>query len=140
MPAAGSVATVNPANRTGALKVMLVPNVEPIVMAVVLPVSPPVPMLIVLVEPEAVAPAWMRVVWLPVARPSVMVAVALVPPIRIGPLVWLLPRPIVFPPPVIVKVELNVAEPATRKLSAPNAKRSVAVTLVPATGSTKYVP
>lgn len=65
--------------------VVLVPAVEPIVMAVVEPARPPVPRLIVLVLPEEVAPAWMSVVWETVDRPNVMLLVEEVPPIAIVP-------------------------------------------------------
>ena len=65
--------------------VVLVPAVEPIVMAVVEPARPPVPRLIVLVLPEVVAPAWMSVVWETVDRPNVMLLVEEVPPIAIVP-------------------------------------------------------
>ena len=53
---------------------------EPTVIAVVEPDSPAVPILIVLVLPDAVAPAWMSVVCDTVERPSVIVPVPLVPP------------------------------------------------------------
>ena len=60
--------------------VVELPTPPPIVIAVVEPVSPAVPTLIVLVEPEAVAPLLMFTVWLTVERPSVIVPVFDVPP------------------------------------------------------------
>ena len=51
------VATKGVLNDHAPLAVTDVPKVEPIAIAVVEPVKPPVPMFSVLVEPDAVAPA-----------------------------------------------------------------------------------
>lgn len=55
--------------------VVLVPAVAPRVMAVVEPDAPPVPMLTVLVEPEAVVPVANSTVWVPVLRPNCIMPV-----------------------------------------------------------------
>ena len=106
---------------------MLVPVVEPIVIEVVDPASPPVPKAIVLVEPDAVAPAWIFVVWFIVDCPTVIIPVPAVPPITIVPVVSAEPNtafepvvPVKFNAPVIVGLMLvSIEDPVPDNVPKP---------------------
>ena len=96
---------------------MLVPAALPMVIAVVLPASPPVPMFNVLVAPLAVAPASMLIVLPTVDCPKVRVPLVAVPPIITVPVVRFVPRvcalaaaPDITAAPVLLKA-VNVGLP-----------------------------